>query len=89
VRFFFRKDGPIDEKSVTEEKTNGSEFHLKSTASSIFKAISQILFDLLFGHFVGRNVAATPNEGGDDANVVGLSAIGESSEVHVVDEALT
>ena len=52
-------------------------------------SLADVGFDLLFGHFVGRNVATMPNAGQNGTDVSRLRTRYETGKVHVVNETLT
>lgn len=66
----------------------GGEVGLKRPASDFEMTLTDVGFDLLFGHTLGRDVSETANavEDGPDVDVVGAGH--ESGEAQVLDEAL-
>ncbi len=66
----------------------GGEVGLKSPASDFEMPLTNVAFDLLFGHTLGRNVSGTANAVENGANVDFLSAGCESGEAQVLDEVL-
>jgi len=89
VRFFFSKDVPFPSECPVEQCFEGGELALKGATGDSRKSLIDVLFDLLFADGLRGSVPAIPNKLENDADVTGLSASGETGEVHVIDEALT